>query len=263
MSQMRTRPRGPGEQARLRAGAGATWGDFNYATHAFGLSTTGGIISTTGIFGSHTGRRHRLPGPRLRADDRQPDLSQPGYRRREIPYRERARRMSDLFWGLRGWGGNFGVVTSLEYRLHEVDRDLSPGRSSTTWRTAATVLRMLPTNSSQDAPEQFGGFPGFQIAPPLPFIPENRHGDTLCPGGGALGLADRPSGESPQALPGCGSDRGRRERARCHIRPPERRLRRPLIPKGLRGLLERLLRQGPPRTLRSRHTSSMDPRCPR
>ena len=86
------------------------------------------------------------------------------------------RENEDLFWGLRG-GGNFGVVTSLEYRLHEVGQVFA--EQIYDLQDAAAVLRMFD-EFIQEAPEQFGGFPGFQIAPPLPFIPENRHGDTLC-----------------------------------------------------------------------------------
>ena len=88
------------------------------------------------------------------------------------------RENEDLFWGLRGGGGNFGVVTSLEYRLHEVDQ-VYAGPIFYNLEDAATVLRMFD-EFIRDAPEEFGGFPGFQIAPPLPFIPEDRHGDTLC-----------------------------------------------------------------------------------
>ncbi len=84
----------------------------------------------------------------------------------------------DLFWGLRGGGGNFGVVTSLEYRLHEVDQVFA-GPIFYNLEDAESLFRMFD-EFIRDAPEQFGGFPAFQIAPPLPFIPENRHGDTLA-----------------------------------------------------------------------------------
>ena len=88
------------------------------------------------------------------------------------------RENEDLFWALRGGGGNFGVVTSLEYRLAEVDQVFA-GPIFYNLEDAATVLRMFD-DFIRDAPEEFGGFPGFQIAPPLPFIPEDRHGDPLC-----------------------------------------------------------------------------------
>jgi FAD/FMN-containing dehydrogenase len=102
-----------------RAGGGATWGDFNYATHAYGLATTGGIVSTTGIAGLTLGggigylaRSSGLSIDNLRsaevvtADGRVLAASE-----QENP---------DLFWALRGGGGNFGVVTSFEFQLHPV-----------------------------------------------------------------------------------------------------------------------------------------------
>jgi FAD/FMN-containing dehydrogenase len=159
-----------------RAGAGATWGDFNYATHAFGLATTGGIVSTTGITGLTLGggigylaRGYGLSIDNLVSAD---VVTADG---NFVTASERENE--DLFWGLRGGGGNFGVVTTLEYRLHEVDT-VYAGPIFYNLEDAATVLRMFD-DFIRGAPEQFGGFPGFQIAPPLPFIPESRHGDTL------------------------------------------------------------------------------------
>jgi len=160
-----------------RADAGATWGDFNHATHAFGLATTGGIISTTGITGLTLGGGigylaracglsvdNLISADVVTADGKFVTAS--------------AHENEDLFWALRGGGGNFGVVTSLEYRLHEVDQVFA-GPIFYNLEDAASLLSMFD-EFIQDAPEQFGGFPAFQIAPPLPFIPENRHGDTLA-----------------------------------------------------------------------------------
>src|SRR3954469_1393794 len=160
-----------------RVDAGATLGDFNHATHAFGLATTGGIISTTGVTGLTLGggigylaRRHGLSIDRLIAAD---VVTADG---RFLSASEQENE--DLFWGLRGGRGNFGVVTSLEFRLAEVDQVFA-GPLFYNLEDAATVLRMFD-EFIRDAPEEFGGFPGFQIAPPLPFIPEDRHGDPLC-----------------------------------------------------------------------------------
>src|SRR6266536_5176504 len=162
---------------RARVEGGATWGDLNAATHAFGLATTGGIISTTGVGGLTLGggigylaRGYGLSCDNLMSAD---VVTADG---RFLTASERENE--DLFWGLRGGGGNFVVVTSLEYRLHEVDQVFA-GPIFYNLEDAATVLRMFD-EFIQDAPEEFGGFPGFQIAPPLPFIPENRPGDTLC-----------------------------------------------------------------------------------
>ena len=159
------------------ADAGATWGDFNHATHAFGLATTGGIISTTGITGLTLGggigylaRGFGLSIDNLISAD---VVTADG---KFVTASEHENQ--DLFWGLRGGGGNFGVVTSLEYRLHEVDQVFA-GPIFYNLEDAESLFRMFD-EFIRDAPEQFGGFPAFQIAPPLPFIPENRHGDTLA-----------------------------------------------------------------------------------
>jgi FAD/FMN-containing dehydrogenase len=160
-----------------RADAGATWGDFNYATHTFGLATTGGIISTTGITGLTLGGGigYLARGQGLSIDNLiSADVVTADGKFLTASEREN----EDLFWGLRGGGGNFGVVTSLEYRLAEVDQVFA-GPIFYNLEDAADVLRMFD-EFIRDAPEEFGGFPGFQIAPPLPFIPEDRHGDTLC-----------------------------------------------------------------------------------
>src|SRR3954453_20461428 len=176
MSEMRTVRVDPRNKT-ARANAGATWGDFNYATHAFGLATTGGIISTTGISGLTLGGGigYLSRGLGLTIDNLiSADVVTADGRFLTASEREN----EDLFWALRGGGGNFGVVTSFEYRLAEVDQVFA-GPIFYNLEDAATVFRMFD-DFIRDAPEQFGGFPGFQIAPPLPFIPENRHGDTLA-----------------------------------------------------------------------------------
>jgi FAD/FMN-containing dehydrogenase len=81
----------------------------------------------------------------------------------------------DLFWAIRGGGGNFGVVTSFEFALSPV-QDIYGGPMFFELDKATEILRFF-RDYIKDAPEQYGGFPAFQIAPPLPFIPENRHGE--------------------------------------------------------------------------------------
>src|SRR3954468_5291391 len=176
MSAMRTVRVDPRNKT-ARADAGATWGDFNYATHAFGLATTGGIISTTGISGLTLGGGigYLSRGLGLTIDNLiSADVVTADGKFLTASEREN----EDLFWALRGGGGNFGVVTSLEYRLAEGDQVFA-GPIFYNLEDAATVFRMFDEFITE-APEEFGGFPGFQIAPPLPFIPENRHGDTLA-----------------------------------------------------------------------------------
>ncbi len=157
-----------------RAQGGATWGDFNDATHAHGLATTGGIISTTGVGGLTLGGGigYLTRGFGLSCDNLlSAEVVTADGRRLVASQSENA----DLFWALRGGGGNFGVVTSLEFRLHPV-KDIYGGPMFFELKDAANVLRFY-REFIADAPEQFGGFPAWQIAPPLPFIPEDRHGE--------------------------------------------------------------------------------------
>jgi len=157
-----------------RAQGGATWGDFNDATHVHGLATTGGIISTTGVAGLTLGggigylaRGHGLSCDNLlsaeivTADGGQLVVSE--------------EQNEDLFWAIRGGGGNFGVVTSLEFRVHPLS-DIYGGPMFFELDDARAVLQFFREYIA-DAPEEFGGFPAWQIAPPLPFIPEDRHGE--------------------------------------------------------------------------------------
>jgi FAD/FMN-containing dehydrogenase len=160
-----------------RAGAGATLGDFNQATHAFGLATTGGIISTTGLTGLTLGGGigYLARGCGLSIDNLiSADVVTADGKFVTASDQENA----DLFWALRGGGGNFGVVTALEFRLQDIDQVFA-GPIFYNVEDAGALLKTF-NEFIEDAPEQFGGFPAFQIAPPLPFIPEDRHGDTLA-----------------------------------------------------------------------------------
>ena len=157
-----------------RGQGGATWRVFNDATHAHGLATTGGIISTTGIGGLTLGGGigylsrgvglscdNLLSAEVVTADGRTLTASE--------------QENEDLFWAIRGGGGNFGVVTSFDFQLHPV-REIYGGPMLFEVDDAATVLSFY-RDFIRKAPEELGGFPAWQIAPPLPFIPEDRHGD--------------------------------------------------------------------------------------
>jgi FAD/FMN-containing dehydrogenase len=107
-----------------RAEAGLTWGEYNRETQAFGLASTGGVVSTTGIAGLTLGGglgwlqgKHGLSCDNLLSAD---VVTAEGQLLTTSPERH-----PDLFWGLRGGGGNFGVVTSFEYRLHPVNSVLA------------------------------------------------------------------------------------------------------------------------------------------
>ena len=160
-----------------RTGAGATWGDFNHATHAYGLATTGGIISTTGVSGLTLGGGigYLTRGCGLSCDNlvSAEVVAADG---RVLVASEHANE--DLLWALRGGSGNFGVVTSLELALHDVDT-IYGGVMLYEVGDAPAVMRAYD-EYIQEAPEQLGAFFGWQLAPPLPFIPEDRHGDVFC-----------------------------------------------------------------------------------
>ncbi len=108
-----------------RAQGGCTWADFNHATHTFGLATTGGVVSTTGIGGLTTGggmgylaRSCGLACDNLLSADL---VTADGtFHTCTEGAGEGESEEADLLWALRGGGGNFGVVTSFEYRLHPV-----------------------------------------------------------------------------------------------------------------------------------------------
>ena len=157
-----------------RAEGGATFGVFNDATHEHGLATTGGIISTTGIGGLTLGGGigYLARGFGLACDNLvSAEVVTADARRVTASESEN----EDLFWALRGGGGNFGVVTAFEYRLHPVEQ-VYGGPILYELGDAATVLKFY-RDYIKDAPRELGGFPAWQIAPPLPFIPEDRHGE--------------------------------------------------------------------------------------
>ena len=162
---------------RAVAQGGTTWADFDHETQAFGLAVTGGLVSTTGLGGFTLGggigwllRRHGLTCDNLvgadvvLADGRLVHAS--------------AEENSDLFWGLRGGGGNFGVVTSLEYALHPVGPTILGGLLFFPGEAAKDVLirwRELTTTM----PDELTSLVVLTTAPPVPFLPESVHGTPI------------------------------------------------------------------------------------
>jgi hypothetical protein len=138
-------------QRTARAEGGATWGEFDRETQAFGLGTPGGQISTTGVAGltlgggwGHLARRYGLVSDNLiSADLVTADGDFLTVSKTQHP---------DLFWGLRGGGGNFGVVTSLEYRLHPVGPVLA-GVVAYPMEKAREALRLF-RDLTADAPDE-------------------------------------------------------------------------------------------------------------
>ena len=162
------------EQRTAVAQAGVNWGEFDAATQEHGLATTGGRVTTTGIAGLTLGtgsgwleRLHGYTADNLIAAD-------------VITADGRAVRASedenaDLFWGLRGGGGNFGVVTSFEYRLHEIGPMVMGGMVIWPVEMAGDVLRFY-REFIADAPDEVGGGVAIITAPPAPFVPPEMQG---------------------------------------------------------------------------------------
>ncbi len=160
-----------------RVGGGAKLGAVDHATNAYGLAVPAGFVSTTGVGGLTLGggigylnRAYGLTCDNLLSAD---VITAEGRR-----VTASAEENPDLFWALRGGGGNFGVVTSFEFQLHPVD-DIVGGPIFFEYEAAGEVMRTW-RDYLEEAPRELGAFFGFHIAPPLPFIPEDRQGDHLC-----------------------------------------------------------------------------------
>src|SRR6185312_5897442 len=165
------------EGRTVRAGGGCTWADLDQATHPFGLATPGGLISSTGIGGltlgggfGHLSRQYGLSCDNLLAAE---VVTADGQVRRVS-----AKEHPDLFWAIRGGGGNFGVVTRFEFQLHPVNM-VYAGPLFYTVDRASDVLRLFRDLIAK-APDELSAFFAFLIAPPAPFVPEHLHGTAMC-----------------------------------------------------------------------------------
>jgi FAD/FMN-containing dehydrogenase len=154
---------------------GCTWADVNHATYAFGLATTGGMVSTTGVGGLTTGggmgylaRRCGLACDNLASVDL---VTADGSFLTCTDERH-----GDLMWAVRGGGGNFGVVTSFAYRLHPV-ADILGG--PTFFPLDADVIRRY-RELVAESEETLGAVLVVGLGPPVPFLPERWHGRPLC-----------------------------------------------------------------------------------
>jgi FAD/FMN-containing dehydrogenase len=154
--------------------AGATWGEVDAATQAHGLAVTGGRVTTTGVaglaLGSGSGWLERKFGftcdnleraELVTADGRQVGAS--------------ATENAELFWGIRGGGGNFGVVTRFHLRLHELGPIVLGGMLIYPGPMAREILTFW-RDFMTDAPEEVGSGIAFITAPPEEFVPEPARG---------------------------------------------------------------------------------------
>jgi FAD/FMN-containing dehydrogenase len=161
----------------VRVEGGATLGDVDHAAHAFGLAVPAGIVSTTGIGGLTLGggqgyltRKYGLSIDNLlEADLVLADGSLVKASKDEH---------EDLFWAIRGGGGNFGVVTSFLFRAHPV-HTVYAGPTLWHMEQAEEVLRWYRQFIPQ-APEDLCGLFAFLVVPPGPPFPEHLHGKTMC-----------------------------------------------------------------------------------
>ncbi|MEW5974786.1 MAG: FAD-binding oxidoreductase [Acidobacteriota bacterium] len=152
---------------------GALWGDVDHETQAHGLATTGGIVSHTGVAGLTLGggvgwlmRKHGLTVDNLLAAE---VVTAEGERRRASQDEH-----PDLFWALRGGGGNFGAVTWFEFRLHPVGPTVLAGPILWDASDAGDLLRFY-RDFIREAPDELGTVVRFGTAPPLPVIPKDLH----------------------------------------------------------------------------------------
>jgi FAD/FMN-containing dehydrogenase len=162
------------EARTARVQAGVLWGELDHEAQAFGLATTGGIVTHTGVAGLTLGggigwlqRKHGLTIDNLLAAD---VVTAEG----EL-VRASATDDSDLFWGLRGGGGNFGIVTEFEFRLHPVGPIVLAGPIFWPMEDSAGVLRFY-REWIADAPDELMTIVIHRKAPAVPYIPSELHG---------------------------------------------------------------------------------------
>ncbi|HEY7027045.1 MAG TPA: FAD-binding oxidoreductase, partial [Gemmatimonadales bacterium] len=160
-----------------QAQPGLLWGEFDRETQSFGLAATGGIITHTGIAGLTLGgglgwlmRRCGLAADNVLSAD---VVTADGNF-----LRASAEENADLFWGLRGGGGNFGVVTSFEYRLHPVGPTVLAGVMLHPAAKAGEVLRFY-RDFIETAPDELTTIVVLRMAPPAAFLPPSVHGQPV------------------------------------------------------------------------------------
>jgi FAD/FMN-containing dehydrogenase len=159
------------------AGGGSLWGDVDHATHAFGLAVPAGIIATTGVGGltlggglGHLTRQCGLTIDNLLGVDLV--LADGRF------VTANAKENSDLFWAVRGGGGNFGVVTAFHFKAHDIHTDYA-GPMLWSLEDAAEIMRWYRTFIVK-APTNLNGFFAFLTVPPGPPFPAHLHNRKMC-----------------------------------------------------------------------------------
>ncbi len=160
------------------AEGGVLWAELDSAAQAFGLATTGGIVSHTGVSGLTLGggigwlmRRHGLTVDNLLSAE----VVLPSGERVTASERDHA----DLFWGLRGGGGGLGVVTSFTYRLHRLAGEVLAGSVLWALEDAPEVLRAYRAYVAS-APPEVATVVALRRVPPAPFLPVELHRRPVC-----------------------------------------------------------------------------------
>ena len=165
------------EAGTVMVGGGCVWGDVDHATHAFGFAVPSGIISTTGVGGltlgggiGHLTRKCGLTIDNLISAD--VVLADGRF------VKANANENADLFWALRGGGGNFGVVTSFTFTLHKIDMIYGGPmlyELSETIEVMKWYRELIPS-----AADDLNGFFAFMTVPPAPPFPEQLHLKKMC-----------------------------------------------------------------------------------
>jgi hypothetical protein len=161
----------------VRVGGGSTWADVDHATHAYGLAVPSGIIGTTGVGGltlggglGHLTRHYGLTIDNLISADL---VLADGSLATASEWQH-----EDLFWAIRGGGGNFGVVTSFLFKAQPVHTNYA-GPMLWNLDQAGDILRWY-REFIVNAPEELTGFFAFLVVPPGPPFPENLHLKKMC-----------------------------------------------------------------------------------
>jgi FAD/FMN-containing dehydrogenase len=161
----------------VRVDPGCLWRDVDHATHAFGMAVPSGTVSTTGVAGltlggglGHLSRPYGLTIDSLLEVDMV--LADGSF------VRASADENPDLFWAIRGGGGNFGVVTSFLFRMHPV-KIVNAGVTFWPLEQTPQVMKAYRDFITQ-APEDLSGFLAFLTVPPAPMFPVELHGTKVC-----------------------------------------------------------------------------------